>query len=102
MQPAEPWQWGVVVLGVALCYLFLGFGRGWLIRAAQITIFIAVIFSNIMWQWTPNGVLASLVAAGVAYAITAAPVTLLTRLRLRRERLADRRLTTQYPPDEGR
>jgi membrane protein implicated in regulation of membrane protease activity len=102
MQPAEPWQIALVFGAFALCYLFIGFGQGWLMRAAQLTIFILVIASNAVWQWTPNGYLAAILAAMAAFALTAAPVTLLTRLRLRRQRLANRSLARQNPPDERR
>ena len=102
MQPAEPWQWGLTIGLFVLCYLLLGFGQGWLMRALQLTIFMLVICGNIIWQWTPNGYLISILAAMAAYGATAGPVTLLTRWRLRRQRLADRRFARQYPPDEGR
>lgn len=71
-------------------------------RALQFTIFLAGICSNILWQWTPNSYLAAILSAMAAYALTALPVTLLTRLRLRRQRLSDRRLTRKNPPDERR
>lgn len=51
-------------------YLF----QGWII--------FAVIASNIHWQWTPNGYLAALIAAGLAYGLTA----LLTEYGVRRDK----------------
>jgi hypothetical protein len=43
---------------------------GW--KLLQVTIFAAVMVTNIEWQWTPNGYLASLVALGAAFACTVA------------------------------
>lgn len=39
----------------------------------QIAIVIAVLFSNIRWQWTPNGYLAALLAGLAAYCVTILP-----------------------------
>lgn len=47
----------------------------------QMLIFTATMFSNIRWQWTPNGYLASLVAIGVTFAATCALLWVGNRLR---------------------
>lgn len=80
MSPAEPWQWALLLAGVASIYLFIGIGQGWLMRALQITIVMAVIGSNIQWHWTPNGLLAGLIGVGAAFLLTVAPVLLWDRL----------------------
>lgn len=36
----------------------------------QMLVFTAVLFSNIHWQWTPNGYLASLIGIAVTFAAT--------------------------------
>lgn len=36
----------------------------------QMLVFTLVLFSNVRWQWTPNGYLASMIAAGVTFAAT--------------------------------
>lgn len=38
----------------------------------QGSIVFAVVASNIHWQWTPNGYLASAIGMGVAFGVTAA------------------------------
>src|SRR6267154_776127 len=48
----------------------------------QGSIIFAVVASNIHWQWTPNGYLASLIGVGLAYGVTA----LLNALRLKYHR----------------
>lgn len=42
----------------------------------QTLIFVAVLFSNIHWQWTPNGYVASLIGFGVKFFVTYALVLL--------------------------
>lgn len=42
----------------------------------QIVIVIAVLFSNIRWQWTPNGYLAGIIAGLAAWMITVMPFKL--------------------------
>jgi hypothetical protein len=37
----------------------------------QGSIIFAVVASNIHWQWTPNGYLASLIGVGLAYGLSA-------------------------------
>jgi hypothetical protein len=37
----------------------------------QSLIIFAVVASNIHWQWTPNGYLASLIGVGLAYGLSA-------------------------------
>lgn len=37
----------------------------------QGSIMFAVVASNIHWQWTPNGYLASAIGAGLAFTLTA-------------------------------
>jgi hypothetical protein len=37
----------------------------------QSSIIFAVVASNIHWQWTPNGYLASMIGVGMAYGVTA-------------------------------
>jgi hypothetical protein len=39
----------------------------------QCAIMIAVLWANIYWQWTPNHVVAGLLAVGAAYAVTRWP-----------------------------
>lgn len=36
----------------------------------QMLVFTAVMFSNIHWQWTPNGYVASLLGIGAAFCAT--------------------------------
>ena len=52
----------------------------------QSLIIFAVVASNIHWQWTPNGYLASLIGVGLVYGLTAGLSGLwrLTESRLRR------------------
>jgi hypothetical protein len=50
----------------------------------QSTVAFAVMASNIHWGWTPNGYLASLVAAGAAYGATVAINELLIICRRKR------------------
>jgi hypothetical protein len=57
----------------------------------QMLIFTAVMFSNVHWQWTPNGYLASLIGAGVTYVATVAVVWLSDALRGLRLRKAEAR-----------
>ncbi len=53
----------------------------------QGVIIFVVVASNIRWQWTPNGYLASLIGVGLAYGLTVALDGLwrLAQRRLRRE-----------------
>lgn len=44
-------------------------------------IILAVVFSNIRWQWTPNGLLATLIGVGLALAVTAGIGAIRDRLR---------------------
>lgn len=56
----------------------------------QMLVFTAVLFSNVHWQWTPNGYLASLIGGGVTYVATLAVVWIsdgLRRLRLQRAKM---------------
>ena len=41
-------------------------------RLLQTIIIVAVLFSNVYWQWTPNGYLAFIYAAGTAFVVTIA------------------------------
>lgn len=43
-----------------------------MLHLLQAVIVGAVLFSNIYWEWTPNGYLASLIGIGVAYLVTVA------------------------------
>lgn len=55
-----------------------------MMKLFQMLVFTAVAFSNIRWQWTPNGYLASMIGGGVAYLATLAVVSvgdLLRRLK---------------------
>lgn len=81
LKPAETWQWLLFFAGIASIYLFIGLGRGWLMRAIQITIVMAVIGSNIQWTWTHSGFLAGVFGIGAAYALTIPPIWLWDRLR---------------------
>ena len=57
----------------------------------QLTVFVAVVFSNIHWQWTPNKLLAALIGAGLAFAVTWLLSGLIALLRrcFRREQVGD-------------
>lgn len=81
MKEAEPWQLLLVIALFASIYLFIGLGRGWLMRAIQITIMLAIMGSNIRWNWTPNGYLAGMVGIGAAWVLTVPPVLIWDRLR---------------------
>jgi hypothetical protein len=39
----------------------------------QCVVMIAVLWANIYWKWTPNSVLAGLLAVGAAYCVTRWP-----------------------------
>lgn len=80
----EPWPLVILLAGVASIYLFIGLGEGWLMRALQITIVMAVIGSNVQWHWTHSGFLAGLVGIGAAFVLTVAPLLLWDRLRRQR------------------
>jgi hypothetical protein len=45
-----------------------GIGIMWFLL--QSSIIFAVVASNIRWQWTPNGYLASLIGIGLAWSLT--------------------------------
>jgi hypothetical protein len=51
----------------------------------------AVMASNIHWQWTPNGYLASAAGIGTAYVITAG-------LQKAREKMANWKVRAMLPP----
>lgn len=36
----------------------------------QALVFVAFLFANVYWEWTPNGYLASLIAISLAFAVT--------------------------------
>lgn len=55
-------------------------------KLLQISVFAGVIVTNIEWQWTPNGYVASLVALGAAFAVTYAISILFDGLALLRNR----------------
>ena len=40
-------------------------------KLLQFTVFAAVLFANVHWQWTPNGFVAGTLAAFCAFAVTA-------------------------------
>ncbi len=75
MTPAEPWQWALVVFSFGLCYLFVGLGRGWLMRAIQLTIILAVMGSNVQWHWTPSPVVPGLFGIAAAWLVTVPPLS---------------------------
>lgn len=87
MTPADPWQWALVVSGVGLVYVLIGLGEGWLVRAVQATIILAIIGSDILWHWRSlfnnNGYVVGLVAIGAAWILTVPPVKLLDWYRYR-------------------
>lgn len=41
-------------------------------KLLQISVVVAVVFSNIHWQWTPNGYVAALLGTVAAFLVTAA------------------------------
>lgn len=86
MTPAEPWQWALVVFSFGLCYLFVGLGRGWLMRAIQLTIILAVMGSNVQWHWTPSPVVPGLFGIAAAWLVTVPPLKLYLWWSLRRRR----------------
>lgn len=53
----------------------------------QLAIFVAVVGSNIEWNWTPNGYLAALIGVGLAYVLTVALTSLGSALSSWRQRL---------------
>ena len=67
-------------------------------KLLQISVFSAVLFSNVAWQWTPNGYAAALVALMATIFATALVSEVLTRLglylpaSLGHQRVDDRRL----------
>lgn len=65
----------------------------------QLLIFIAVMFANIHWQWTPNGYLASLIGIGTAFATTWLLLKLLDGLRLLSDARRLRRAKQQRPAE---
>lgn len=61
----------------------------------QIVIAGAVLFSNVRWQWTPNGYLAAILAGLAAWLVTVFPLRLLAwsvklRARFRQQKLDNR------------
>lgn len=100
MIQAEPWQWGVVALGFALVYLFIGPGKGWLMRAIQITIVMATAATNIYWPWTPSPILPGLLGVGLAWIATVFPLKV--RLWWQRRPLVkdERRAVRAMAPEE--
>jgi hypothetical protein len=63
----------------------------------QSLIVFAVVASNIHWQWTPNGYVASTMGIGLAYAVTFIACELRTwpaRERARREKQVSHRIGT--------
>lgn len=57
-------------------------------KLLQISVFAGVMVTNIEWQWTPNGYVASLVALGAAFGVTYALSILLDGLTLLKNRRA--------------
>lgn len=55
-------------------------------KLLQTTIVIAVLFSNVYWQWTPNGYVAMIYAGGTAFVVTVGLTALLDRVRAVRAR----------------
>lgn len=84
MTPAEPWQWAFTIGLYVVLYIIIGIGTGWLIKAIQLTIMLAVAGSNIIWHWTPNGYMVGILAIGAAWALTVPPVVILDRFRRKR------------------
>lgn len=62
----------------------------------QVLIVVAVLFSNIHWQWTPNGYLAALIAGFAAYVVTIFPGQLLTLARKLKARFGKKRLEQRF------
>jgi hypothetical protein len=60
---------------------------GW--HLLQAAILLAVVFSNIHWQWTPNGYLAGILGVVAAWLVTAALSGLLS-LKQKARRVHDR------------
>jgi hypothetical protein len=58
----------------------------------QASIIFAVISSNIAWQWTPNGYLAALIGAGLAFGATMALNRLFRPGEKRRQNPRQRRI----------
>lgn len=79
MMPAEPWQWAFTIGVYAALYVVIGLGEGWLMRAIQTTIILAVIGAELLWKWTPNdnGYVTGIAAIGAAWLLTVPPVKLL-------------------------
>lgn len=72
------WQWLLVIGLFGAIYLMIGLGKGWLMRAIQMTIFIVVAGSNIPLHWTSNPYLPGLFGLGMAWLLTVFPVMLFT------------------------
>jgi hypothetical protein len=68
-------------------------------KMLQISVFAGVMATNIEWQWTPNGYVASLVALGAAFTVTYALSILFDGLALLRNRSA--LLDKQRPQGSG-
>lgn len=64
----------------------------------QIVIVGAVLFSNIRWQWTPNGYLAAILAGLAAYLVTVFPFQLLAWARKLQSRLSHKKLDNRVTP----
>lgn len=72
------WQWALVISVYVGIYLMIGIGKGWLMRAIQITIVMAVVLSNAYWPWTGSPYLPGLFGLGLAWLVTVFPVMLFT------------------------
>jgi hypothetical protein len=80
--PRLPDEW-IPIFTIAIwigAYLVICWGRDWLIKVIQFTIFVAVVGSNIIWHWAPQYSWApGLLGLALAYAITCAPAVIQER-----------------------
>lgn len=70
------WQHLLMIGAVIGIYLLIGIGKGWLMRAIQITIAMAVILSNAYWHWTPNPYIPGIFGIALAWLLTVFPIML--------------------------
>ena len=67
-------------------------------RFLQFVIVAAALFSNVHWQWTPNGYLAAILAGLAAYLVTVFPFQLLAWARKLQARFSHQKLSDRVPP----
>lgn len=79
MKEAAWWQIAVVLAAYAAIYVVIGIGKGWLMRAVQMTIFLAVLLSNAYFPWTTNIYVPGIIGMAAAWVLTVVPVLIYDR-----------------------